>query len=267
VEAGDIVTAVVTAMIDGESVGDTQGQDTMLEAGPGPFPGALEERLVGREAGTTVSIEVAYPADYRNEQLAGKVVTFGVDVKAIGSKVVPAVDDEFARTHGQSESLAELREKILADLMRDAERKADGAVREAVVNALIERHPFDAPEGMIERRCDALISSLNVRLPDGPDRQKALATLRQELRPRAVRDGKAAILLDRLAADRGLGVDDREVHERVERLVHASGATPGQAREYYADDERRNALRVQIMREKALELVVDRSKTVTVEKR
>jgi trigger factor len=267
VEAGDIVTAQVTAVVDGRPLDDVRRKDAMIEAGSGSFPGALEERLVGLEVGTTTTINVQYPPDHANPQLSGKQVAFGVSVTALGEKVTPAIDDEFARVHAKCESLAELREKVRADLTRDAERKADAAVREAIVNALIERHPFDAPEAVVERRCDALISSLNVRLPEGPEGKEALATLRQELRPRAVRDGKAAILLDRLAAQHGLQVGEDEITERVNQIARASGAARGQAQEFYANDERREALRTQIMRERALELVVDRSKIRTVEKR
>ena len=254
-------------MIDGQPVEDVRRKDAMIEAGGGSFPGALEERLVGLEVGATTAVDVQYPAEHPNPQLAGKQVTFRISVTALGEKVVPQVDDEFARGRANCESLAELREKIRADLTRDAERKADAAVREAIVNALIERHPFDAPEALVERRCDALISSLNVRLPEGDDGKEALATLRRELRPRAVRDGKAAILLDRLAAQHGLQVGEDEITERVNQIARASGAARGQAQGFYANDERREALRTQIMRERALELVVDRSKIRTVEKR
>jgi trigger factor len=266
VEAGDVVTAHVTAMIDGQPVEDVRRKDAMIEAGGGSFPGALEDRLVGLEVGTTTTVDVQYPTDHPNPQLSGKQVAFGVSVTALGEKVIPQIDDEFARARANCESLTDLREKVRADLIRDAERRADAAVREAIMNALIERHPFDAPEALVERRCDALISSLNLRVPEVPDGQEALATLRQELRPRAVRDGKAAILLDRLAAQHGLQVGEDEITERVNQIVRASGASRGQAQGYYANDERREALRTQIMRERALELVVDRSKIRTVEK-
>jgi trigger factor len=267
VEANDVVTLDVAGSVEGRPLEDLQRQGVLIEAGEGSFPGALEERLVGLVKGTTSTVDVDYPDEYPNTTLAGKRAAFTVSISAIGKKNVPPLDDDFARGQGDYESLAALRERVRSDLEREAERRADAAVREAAVDALIERHPFDPPEPIVERRCDALIASLDVRLPPGADGQKALATLRQELRPRAIRDGKAAILLDRLAEQRGIEVEEDEVVDRVKRIASRSGAAHGHAEQHYANEERRRALRTQILREKALEVVVDRSKIRTVEKR
>jgi trigger factor len=266
VEAGDVVTANLSATIDGQKVADLSRTDALVQAGQGTFPGALEERLLGLRAGTPSTVDVAYPSDYPNTTVAGRQVTFTVSVTAIARKEVPRVDEEFARTHGRAPSLAALREKIRGELLLDAERQADTMVRRELVDALLERHPFDAPETMVERRCDALLDSLGVQVPPGADRQNMLATLRQELRPRARRDIKAAILLDSLAAEHGLAVGDEELAERIDRIADETGTARGRARSLYATEERHEALREQMLREKALALVVDRSKIRTVQK-
>jgi len=270
VEAGDIVTADIAATIDGRPAGDISRKGAMIEAseaGEGEFPGALEHRLVGLTTGTKVTLDVDYPADYANATFAGKRVSFTVSLAAIGRKETPPLDDEFARRHGDCQSFAALQERIRSSLERDVERAADAAAREAILDALIERHPFDPPEVMVERRCEALAESLGVRVPSGSDRQKALAELWQKLRPRAVRDGKAAILLDSLAVQHGLEVGDDDLAERIERIVSQAGQAHERARELYRSDERRNALRMQMLREKALELVVSKAEIRTVEKR
>ena len=266
VEEGDVTTADISATIDGRPVDEMSHKAVRIEAGKGAFAGALEEKLVGLTTGTA-TVDVDYPSGYPDAALAGKRVSFTVTVTALGRKEIPSLDDEFARKHGDCQSIDALRDKIRSSLERNAEREADAAVREAVLDVLIERHPFDAPEAMIERRCEAMLESLNVRLPSGADGQKALGTLLQELRPRAVRDGKVAILLDSLAGQHDLKVGDDELAERIDRIVEEAGKARGRARELYRNDETRNALRTQMLREKALALVVDKSSVRTVEKR
>jgi trigger factor len=265
VAAGDLVTVDVAATVDGRRVDELEHRDALVQAGEGAFPGALEQRLVGLVVGATADIEVRYPGDYANPAVAGKDVAFSVRVKGLGHQHVPPLDDAFARSQGKFETLADLGAMVRSRMEQEAEQRADAAVREAIVDELVVRHPIDAPDGMVDHRCDAMIDSLDVRLPPGDERQKTLATLRQELRPRAVRDVKAAILLDALAVQQSITVADDELAQRIDRLAAAAGPNRERARELYGSAERAAALRTQMRREKALLFVADRSKTRPVE--
>lgn len=261
VETGDIVTMAVVASIEGRKLQELSRDRAFVEAAAGAFPGALEERLVGLRKGVATDIDVTYPVD-ANPAVAGKEVRFHVIVQDVGRRQIPLLDDEFARRQGQ-ESLDELRAAVRKGLEREGERRADAAVREALLDVLIERHPFDAPEVMVERRCDALLEGL--RIPPGSERQEVLATLRKEMRPRAERDVKTAILLDALAAQQELGVSDEEVAVRIDRIADSANEPRERVRGVYGTPERLQALRTQILREKTLSVVVDRSKIRTVE--
>jgi len=146
----------------------------LLEAGAGTFPLALERQLVGQHRGATLSLRVPYPPDYPNASLAGKSVDFEVEVKDLRVKELPALDDDFARDHGKSESLAELRARVRADLEREAEAHADAAVREQIVEQLVVRHPFDVPSTLVDRRTETLLAGLDVRLADGAERARSI---------------------------------------------------------------------------------------------
>ncbi len=261
IEPGDIVTMAVAASLGGRRIQELSRDRALVAAGSGAFPGALEERLVGLRKGQTTDLDVTYPAD-ANPAVAGQEVRFHVTAQDVGRRQVPALDDEFARRQGQG-SLEELRAAVRQGLEREGERRADAAVRDGVIDTLIARHPFDAPEVMVERRCDALLESL--RVPPGPERQEMLATLRKEIHPRAERDVKTAILLDALAAQQALGVSDEEVAVRIDRIADGANEPRERVRGLYHAPERRQALRAQILREKALSVVVDRSKIRTVE--
>src|SRR5262249_56215575 len=96
-------------------------------------------------------------------------------------------------------------------LRRQAEERADSAVREAIPDQLIARHPFEVPVSLVDRRADALLASLDIRVPEGTEQEPALARLREQLRPRAEREVRADLLLDAIAEREGLMLDDDAV--------------------------------------------------------
>src|SRR5262249_1282049 len=140
-------------------------EGVLLEAGGGSFPLALERQLVGQQRGTTFTLDVPYPADYANPSLPGRSVQFDVEIVDRRAKRLPPLDDDSARDHGRSETLAELRGRVRVDLERQAQERADAAVREAILDQLLARHPFEVPASLVDRRCDAMLASLDVRLP------------------------------------------------------------------------------------------------------
>lgn len=258
IESGDIVTVNVTTRFpDAEP---QRRENVMLEAGGGSFPEALERQLVGQSRGAHVTIRVPYPADYANASLAGKEAEFDVEVVDLREKELPALDDDFARDHGRSESLDDLRGKIRADLERQASAQADAHVREAIIDQLIAQHPFEAPGSLIDRRCDAILASLDFRVPPGADAEAALQAARTELRPRAERDVRAELILDAIAEREELKVTDTEVEQEIEAVAAREGQAPERVRAYYQRPEAQAALRARLTRLRALERVLERAK-------
>ncbi len=112
VESGDLVEIAYTGVVEGRVLKGASAESRVIEIGSQTFPPPFEERLVGARRGASIHIDVAYPAHHRSAEIAGKTVTFRVEVKEIGEKVLPALDDEFAKDHGECASLAELRDKV-----------------------------------------------------------------------------------------------------------------------------------------------------------
>ncbi len=260
VEAGDIVTVDLDSRMDGGE--PVRRESVLLEAGAGSFPGALERQLVGQHRGAHLSLGVPYPADYGNPSLAGKTVSFEVEVKDIRVKELPALDDDFARDHGRCESLEELRARIRHDLEHEATARADDAVRGALIEQLLARHPFDVPPSLVERRVDALLANLEVRLPEGAERDSALAGLRDQLRPRAQRQVAAELLLDAVAEREGTTVTEAEVSTAVDAIAAREREVVERVRGLYAKPEARAALRAQLVRDRTLSALVERARVV-----
>ena len=260
VEAGDVVTVELTSRLDGGE--PVHREAVLLEAGGGTFPLALENQLVGQRCGAPLSLRVPYPAEHANPRLAGKMAEFEVEIKELRVKELPPLDDDFARDHGRGSSLADLRAKVRADLERDAVARADEAVGEAVMEQLIARHRFEVPSSLVDRRTDALLASLDVRLPPEGEQEQVLDQLRQKLRPRAEGQVRAELLLDALAARDGIVVSEADVTTELAAMT-ARERQLGDRRRAPADrPELRAALRAKLVRDRALSRVVANAKVM-----
>ncbi len=260
VESGDVVTLNLTSRVDGAE--PVSRENVMVEAGGSSFPLALERQLVGKHRGARLSLQVPYPDDYGNPSLAGKTAEFDVELLDLRQKELPPLDDDFARDHGRSESLADLRARIRTDLERQAEERAEAAVREAIVDQLLTRHEFEVPESLVVRRSDAMLASLDVRLPDGVDQDRALDGLRQQIRPRAERDVRAELILDAVAEREGMMVEDDALDAEVDAMAAREGQAPERVRAFYDRPEARAALRARLTRQRALDHVLGSAKIV-----
>jgi trigger factor len=258
VEAGDVVTVDMTSRVDGGE--PTRRDGVLVEAGGGGFPLALERQLVGQHRGARLSLRVPYPADYASPALAGKTVDFDIEVKDLRAKELPPLDDDFARDHGRCGSLVELRERVRRDLEQEAVARADDSVREAVLRQALERHAFDVPPSLVDRRIETLILGMGIRLPEGAGRDEALAQLATQLRPRAEQQVRAELLLDAFAAHDGVAVSDDDVSAEITALASREGRAPEQLRALYDRPEARAALAARLVRERALARLVDRAR-------
>jgi trigger factor len=255
VESGDVVVVDLSSRLAGGEPVRREG--VMLEAGTGAFPLALERQLVGQHRGAHLSLHVPYPAEHPNPGLAGKSADFEVEIRDLRAKELPALDDDFARDHGRCESLAELRTRVRADLEQEAHRRAHESAREEIVDQLIARHPFDVPSTLVERRTETLLSSLDLRAPGGADREAALARVREELRPRAERQVRAELLLDALAERDGIAVSDEAVRAEIENIASRERQAPERVRAFYERPEARMALRARLVRERAMDRLME----------
>jgi trigger factor len=258
IEGGDVVALNVATHLEGADPQKREG--ALVEAGSGTFPQALENQLVGLTKGATTTIEVPYPANYGNAALAGKTVRFDVEIVDLKRKELPPLDDDFARDHGRSDSLDALKARVRSELESQASARADAAVQDGLLDQLIARYAFDVPPSLVDRRCDAMLSAFDVRIPEGPDGAQLLERLRADVRPRAERDVRVDLLLDAIAAARGVTIDDTAVDAEIDTLAKRQQQAPERIRAFYERPEARHALRNRLGRERTLALVLGEAK-------
>ena len=224
---GDTVTMDVTRV-------EELHKDVAVELGAKANPPGFDAQLVGLEPAATKSFTISYPADYAITELAGTEVPYTVTVKAIKRRVLPELDDEFAKDLGDFGTLEALRARVREDLEHEAKHAADRAVRADLMKQLAARVPFDVPASLIDREMDRRIEEFARRLMDqGIDPRQAgvdWEAFRESQQAPARESVASAIVLDEVARREKIEVSDADVEEEVARYAERTGRTPAAVR-------------------------------------
>ena len=256
VEAGDVVTAELTMLHNGEPVGAPDQVQTLdLERG-GLIPG-MAEQLVGAVAGgDPVEITLTMPEDYSREELRGELVTITAKVTRVQAKELPALDDNLAAIVGRGETLAELREYIREQIAAGNVREAEQAQVAAALEELLGITKVDVPESMIQAEIDHQLRDFSRRLEEGGLTLEALLAaqgssleqLRGERRQPAVQAVRLDLALSEVVRREQISVSEEEVDAALAGLIPKGSSK--------ADRQRlREAFRRELEIGKARELV------------
>jgi trigger factor len=258
-----------TAIIDfegfreGKSIEGAKASGHMLALGTNSLIPGFEDQIVGMSPGETRQIQVTFPDDYSNKELAGKDASFNVTLKEIKKKVLPELNDEFAKDIGGDKSVDELKEGIKKDLEARKRDELASAQREQILNKLVEAHSFDVPPGMVERELQSMARQHATRLArSGMDLKTFdIAKFREQNQATAEKRVKGLLLLDVIADKENVSVSDQEVNSAIAVMARSSGQTVEAIRKYYESlDGGLDNLKSSLVHEKTLVLLLSKAK-------
>lgn len=265
-QTGDIAVVNYRGTCEGKPItelaptaqGLTQKQGFWVEIGAGKFIPGFDEQLLGAQAGEKRTVNVDFPADFVTPQLAGKKGVYEVEVAEVREKVLPPIDENFAKAYG-AESLEKLREGVRRDLENELKYKQEREVRNQVITSLLNRVNFELPESAVARETRNVVYDLvqeNARR--GVSRQ-AIEQHKDRIYNAATQSAKERVkiqfLLQKIAEKEDIKVSQDEILGRAMRLA-ATYQIPAQ--KFIKDLQQRNGLIEiydQIMNEKVLELL------------
>jgi trigger factor len=222
---------------------------------------AFNEALPGMNIAEEKTVEVVYPDNHPDKKLAGHKLLFTVQVSDIKKKVLPELNDDFAKDLGRHETLADLRAEIEGELAARVEVEKESDLRSKLVDRLVNETSFEVPEVLIEDRIDAKIKDLAYNVAaQGIDPSKASidwAKVREQVRPTVEQEVRASMILGEIARKENLEVSDQELEDEVDRLAAAGNQPREKVRQLLLQDEHRESVRSQILRRKALQFVYD----------
>ena len=239
-------------------------KDVNIELGAKANPPGFDEQLLGLELGATKAFPIHYPADYPIGELANTDVSYTVSVKGLKRRVLPELDDEFAKDLGEFDTLDALTTRVREDLEHEATHAAEREDRSELMKQLATRLPFDAPVAMVDREVDRRLEDFARRLIDqkvdprtaGID-WNAFRESQREVSREAV---AAALVLDEVTRREQLEVRDDEVEREVERYAGRTGRTPAAVRAALEKEGGLSRIYAGLRREKAIDFVLARAR-------
>ena len=267
VQDGDYVLIDFSGSVDGEPFPGSTAENYAVDIGAGRALPEFEQGLVGMQQGVAGNIAVNFPADVNDERIAGKTADFAVTVRDIRHKILPPLDDEFARDYGECDSLGELREKVRAELQREIETLQNGPLKDQIMERLIDEHVFEVSPSMVDRELSYLMrrSRSQREMSGSEDPEPTTDELREELTPQAERRVRMMLLLEKIAAAEGIDASDEEVDGRIEAMARASGAQGASVREQYGQAWARETMRSQLASEKTLDFLLEEADVTLVD--
>ena len=201
--------------------------DVTVEIGATANPPGFDEQLVGLHEGQEKTFDVRYPDDYAIQELAGTTVSYAVGIKAIRKRVVPELDDEFAKDLGEFQDLGALRARVRGDLEHEAKHESERDSRGELLHQLAARVTFDVPAALLDREIDRRMEDFVRRLMEQQiDPMKVNINweeFREKQRDAASEAVRGALALDEVARREHISVSDGEIDAEVERYAERSG--------------------------------------------
>jgi trigger factor len=260
----DVEGAFVEILAPGQNPRTFRDEKITLEIGhPDSMP-EINEALRGALPGDTRSFRKSFPDDFPNDEFRGKTVDYRITLAALKEKKLPALDDEFARTVSDGETVETLRDRVRARLRREKEADRRRKFRRAILDALVSRREIPAPEVLVDSETQsALRDYARYLAASGVDPEKEdWKKLSEEARPGAERRVREYLLLDAIADREGLTVSETELEAEFKRAAQERGVEPSALREQMAKAGGLEALRDELRLSKAVDLLIASAKVL-----
>ena len=264
---GDSVVIDFEGFVDGEAFEGGKGDDYLLELGSGSFIPGFEEQVVGMKRQESKDVEVSFPEEYGQAELAGKPAVFKVTLKEIKEKVVPELNDEFAKGFGV-DTLDELKGELQKSHETQEKNRVENDLREKLVGALIERNPIEVPETMIAKQLDYMYENISNRMQSQGMSVAMLGitpeNFRENYRDTAVEQVSGNLILEAIGRQESIQADESEIDAKLEEISSMANAPLETVKKYYAAPEARVGLMAQIAEEKVISFLLDSAKVKEV---
>ena len=261
---GDIWTVDVAGNLGAQ---DINVKDARVEIGaeqellPG-FNAQLAE-LELSAVGSKQNIGYMPPQDNLKEEFKGQEVNVEVALREVKEKIVPALDDEFAKDTGEAESLEELKAKYAAQVLEEDQAEAEREARLRLVKDILEKNAFDPAPSMIDREVSAQVDLYRRQLAQQGISFEAMglnpASIAEQMRPQALFNVKAFLLLDAIGKAEDIDVTDDEVDQEVKEMAKERNQNPERLRAQLEKSQEIVLIRAQMREERILDFLMERS--------
>jgi trigger factor len=238
-------------------------ESVTVELGAAANPPGFDEALLGLDVGDQKTFDVNYPADYPVTELAGTTVKYEATIKAIRKRVLPELDDEFAKDLGDFENLEALRARVRADLEHQMTHENERELRGDLIKQLAARVRVEVPASLLDREIDRRVEDFVRRLIEQQvDPMKTnidWEEFREKQREAAAEAVKGALLLDEVSRRENITASDADVDEEIARYAERTARTAAAVRARLEKEGGLGRVYAGIRRERTMEFLLSRA--------
>lgn len=259
IEKGDFAVCDVEGFIDGDKIMNKK-EKIWIEAKKESSILGLGEELCGLKKEDNKTIDVTFPNNYPDKKYAGKMAKFNVSVKETRKKVLPPLDDEFAKKAGKN-TLNELRLDIKKELEDRKELDEKIKMKNQVMEFLLKKISFELPGTMVKRQLDVSMKKAEDELIhkglDKKDVDEKKEVLREKLLPEAKNKIAVYFILDKIAQEEDIQVNEEEVNGWLSYIAAQYNQKIEDVKKYYEEHDLIDGVKEQIREDKTLNFLLD----------
>ncbi|MEN8199988.1 MAG: trigger factor [Thermodesulfobacteriota bacterium] len=267
VAEGDVVVVDFEGFHNNKAMKEVKNDDFSLDVGSGKLSPEFEEKLVGMQEGEEASHEVDFPAHYNNPVLAGKKVEFRVKVKDVKERVLPELNDEFAKDVDEAhKSLADLTDSVRKQLEEAKEARAQGDTTDKLMVKLLDNHVFEVPERLVRFEVEEMIKNTEKSLEQQGMNLESAGLNRDELAEQSKETAEKRVrgdfVLKKIAEVEEIKVNDEDMDRAFKRIGDQYNMPVSQVKEFFQSRDDLLPFMNEILNEKILTFLRDNASFV-----
>jgi len=253
--AGDVATVDFTVSVEGKPVKDASAENLDLELGQSAVLPEIEQALLGKRPPYSTDVEVNVPPTSTHPELKGKKAVFSIVLRDLKTRVLPAIDDEFAKDLGDFDNLEGLKKSISEDLKKRLEEAADNTVAQALVTELVNANPIQVPPTLVQQQMRVTEQEV-VRQARAQGRGQQLPPeVRQSIAQDSEIKVRAGLLMAEIAKGKGIQVGPTDIEEGLKGLAEQTGKNLAKLKAEYSTQQKREMLVGMILENKVLDII------------
>jgi len=257
---GDFVVVKYQGYHNGEPLKEVAAESYPLELGNAMLMPEFENGVIGMREKEEKDIEIAFPEDYPDKNIASKKIVFKVTMKEVKQKRLPEVNNEFAKDLS-FENVDALRQGVRAELLKEKEAARKRDITQKIIESLLKGLVVPVPERVLERRVQGMIEEAKSRYNVGklsPDEMASIeARLKADFEKKAEERIKVEIVLARIAEKEGIKADEKDLEERIKKIAEDTNKTYNEVRDVYEQYHLMGSLRETVIEEKTVDFLRD----------
>jgi len=257
---GDMVNIDFVGTIDGEEFQGGSSRNTNLVLGSNRMIPGFEKGLVKSKAGEEVTLELTFPEDYRNADLAGKAVVFKVTVNKVSAPVLPELDDAFFAAFGVTEGgLEGFRKEVAANMDRELRKASKNRLKSAVMDVLLEQNTVEVPKALIAAEINVLRQQALAQFGAGAKNLDPSLLPDELFREQAEKRVKLGLILGEVIKQRSMRAEPAKVREAIEDIASTYEQPEEVIKWYYSNKDQLDAVESAVLEDQVFDVIFEQA--------